>query len=100
MTYPWTVLWLNGEQASYNAEDAAQGETKPKDENAKPMEQLEGLVKHYQSAVSNLERELQEARAHPVVAEDVAAKKHLLAAVEQERFAKEAVEKGTPTWPS
>ena len=58
----------------------------------KPVQELEELVKDYKETISALERELRDARADPVIAEDVEAKRRLLAQLELERTAKEEAE--------
>ncbi|RPD52551.1 MAD-domain-containing protein [Lentinus tigrinus ALCF2SS1-7] len=87
------VSFLQAMLASYNAEEAAHGEGKSENETLKPMQQLEALVKDYKASVATLEKELQDIRAHPIVAEDLEAKQKLLAELEKERAAKEEAQK-------
>ncbi|KAI0739854.1 spindle assembly checkpoint component Mad1 [Daedaleopsis nitida] len=87
------ISFLQAMVASFNAEESAHGEAKSDDETLKPLQQLEALVRDYKATVAALEKELKEARAHPIVTEDLEAKKRLLAEVEKERAAKEVAEK-------
>ena len=48
----------------------------------KLVQELEELVKDYKETISALERELKDARAHPVMAEEVQAKQRLLTQLE------------------
>ncbi|KAI0641696.1 MAD-domain-containing protein [Trametes meyenii] len=87
------ITFLQAMVASFNAEEAAQGEVKSEEEITQPIRELEELVKDYKAAVADLETQLQDARANPVVAEDLEAKQQLLAEIEQERVAKLGAEK-------
>ena len=58
------------------------------------MHELEALVKDLKATISSLEKELEDARAHPVIAEDTEAKHKLLLELQHERAAKEEAEKG------
>ena len=69
-------------QAGFNAEDAANGEVKPENDTFEPIQELEALVKDYKETISALEQELKDARAHPVMAEEVQAKQRLLTQLE------------------
>ncbi|KAH9896012.1 hypothetical protein C8Q73DRAFT_773799 [Cubamyces lactineus] len=70
------------EIASFNAEEAAHGEAKTGDGQTQPIQELEALVKDYKETVADLEKQLADARANPVVAEDKEGKKQLLAELE------------------
>ncbi|TBU44830.1 MAD-domain-containing protein [Dichomitus squalens] len=87
------VSFLQAMVASFNAEDAANGEVKSENDTSMPIQELEALIKDYKETISVLERELKDARANPVIAEDVEAKQRLLALLEQERALKEEAEK-------
>ncbi|KAI0367856.1 MAD-domain-containing protein [Pilatotrama ljubarskyi] len=87
------ISFLQAMVASFNAEEAAHGEVKSDEEITRPIQELEALVKDYKATVADLEQQLKEARATPVVVEDRQAKQHLLAEIEQERAAKLELEK-------
>ncbi|KAI0667550.1 MAD-domain-containing protein [Trametes maxima] len=87
------IAFLQAMVASFNAEEAAHGEAKSKEEFTQPIHELEELVKDYKAAVADLEIQLKDARANPIVAEDLEAKQQLLVEIEQERAAKLGAEK-------
>ncbi|CDO77832.1 hypothetical protein BN946_scf184714.g7 [Trametes cinnabarina] len=87
------ISFLQAMVASFNAEEAALGEVKEEDDHKQPVQELEALVKEYKATVTHLEKQLEEARANPVVIEDEEAKKQLLADIGRERAAKAEVEK-------
>ncbi|KAI9065686.1 MAD-domain-containing protein [Trametes sanguinea] len=87
------ISFLQAMVASFNAEEAAHGEVKEEDDRPQPMKELEALVEEYKVNVAALERQLDQARANPVVTEDKEAKKQLLGEIEQERAAKAELEK-------
>ncbi|KAI0631745.1 MAD-domain-containing protein [Trametes polyzona] len=86
------ISFLQAMVASFNAEEAAHGEDKSDEEITQPLQELEALVKDYKATVAELELQLRDARANPVVTEDKEAKQQLLAELEHERAAKAELE--------
>ncbi|KAI0822086.1 MAD-domain-containing protein [Trametes gibbosa] len=87
------ISFLQAMVASFNAEEAANGVVVSENEITRPIQELEDLVKDYKATVTDLETQLQDARASPRVVEDKEAKQQLLAEIEQERAARTELEK-------